>query len=441
MKKTFTIIYSVLVSLILIFAITFFAVNIYNENAHGDLRTQVRFEKIVNGVKTAFEKNNISNSEKIRMIENTIGDTKDFSFITISLDGKSFYVYPEGFESFEENSSKLVIIYNRTINANGSKIIITSGLYSLRPSTIFEYAKISFFIILIVSLLTLILIIYNNHFGKDKNEKVYTKAKPKKQIEETEEIEYEEDDEDFEEASDDDSIDENDDDGINKNDDLEETDSVEKINIVEDNVVVEEKTTEEENLVEKKESISEELPVKDFEPVEIKQEEKSVSENGLFSPDTGLGWESYLMTRLENELNRATASELDLALFIIKLDGIGRKNPVMKKICDYLTVEFQFKDLLFEYKDDSICGIKISMNIDSAITFAEKLINEIKKIAGDEIQTVSVGITTRGIRMVTSERLIKEADEAVKHAMEDPSSPVVGFRADAVKYRKFLEKN
>ena len=147
------------------------------------------------------------------------------------------------------------------------------------------------------------------------------------------------------------------------------------------------------------------------------------------------------MTRLENELNRATASELDLALFIIKLDGIGRKNPVMKKICDYLTVEFQFKDLLFEYKDDSICGIKISMNIDSAITFAEKLINEIKKIAGDEIQTVSVGITTRGIRMVTSERLIKEADEAVKHAMEDPSSPVVGFRADAVKYRKFLEKN
>ena len=433
MKKTFTIIYSVLVSLILIFAITFFAVNIYNENAHGDLRTQVRFEKIVNGVKTAFEKNNISNSEKIRMIENTIGDTKDFSFITISLDGKSFYVYPEGFESFEENSSKLVIIYNRTINANSSKIIITSGLYSLRPSTIFEYAKISFFIILIVSLLTLILIIYNNHFGKDKNEKVYTKAKTKKQIEETEEIEYEEDDEDFEEASDDDSIDEN--------DDLEETDSVEETNIVVDNVVVEEKTTEEEKLVEEMESIPEELPVKDFEPVEIKQEKKSVSENGLFSPDTGLGWESYLMTRLENELNRATASELDLALFIIKLDGIGRKNPVMKKICDYLTVEFQFKDLLFEYKDDSICGIKISMNIDSAITFAEKLINEIKKIAGDEIQTVSVGITTRGIRMVTSERLIKEADEAVKHAMEDPSSPVVGFRADAVKYRKFLEKN
>ena len=146
------------------------------------------------------------------------------------------------------------------------------------------------------------------------------------------------------------------------------------------------------------------------------------------------------MTRLENELNRATASELDLALFIIKLDGLGRKNPIMKKICEYLTIEFQFKDLLFEYKDDSICGIKISMNIDNAVTFAEKLVDDIKKIAADESPVILAGVTTRSVRMVTGERLLKEADEAVKHAAEDPKCPVVGFRADAIKYRQFLDK-
>ena len=113
----------------------------------------------------------------------------------------------------------------------------------------------------------------------------------------------------------------------------------------------------------------------------------------------------------------------------------------MKKICDYLTVEFQFKDLLFEYKDDSICGIKISMNIDNAITFAEKLVAEIKLIAASESPTVLAVVTTRGIRMVSGERLLKEASEAVKHAAKDPKCPVVGFRADAVKYRKFLETN
>ena len=50
MKKSLTIIYSVLVSLVLIFAITFFAYNIYQENAHGELRTEVRFEKVISGV-------------------------------------------------------------------------------------------------------------------------------------------------------------------------------------------------------------------------------------------------------------------------------------------------------------------------------------------------------------------------------------------------------
>ena len=436
MKKTFTIIYSVLVSIVLIFSITYFAVNIYNENAHGELRTQVRFEKIVNGVKATFEKNNISASEKSRQIENTIGDTKDFSYISISADGKNFYLYPEDYDSSVENSSKLVIPYNRSLNINGTIISISCGLYSLRPASIFENAKISFFIILIVALLTIILIIYNNHFSKD-TKKITVPKKSKQKFD------YEEEYDDYQ----------------TQPDTEDEADS-----IIDDEEVFDETETEATTETETEASAPapapapapepeppvepetpvtqkvEELPVKDYEPVEIK-EEKSISENGLFSPDTGLGWESYLLTRLENELNRATASELDLALFIIKLDGLGRKNPVTKKICDYLTVEFQFKDLLFEYKDDSICGIKISMNIDNAITFAEKLVGEIKSIAKDEGPTVLAGVTTRGIRMVTGERLLKEADEAVKHAAEDINNPVVGFRADAVKYRKFLEKN
>ena len=43
--------------------------------------------------------------------------------------------------------------------------------------------------------------------------------------------------------------------------------------------------------------------------------------------------------------------------------------------------------------------------------------------------------------MVTAERLLKEADEAIIHAQDDKDCPVVGFRADAIKYRKFIETN
>ena len=412
MKKSLTIIYSVLVSLVLIFAITFFAYNIYQENAHGELRTEVRFEKVISGVKAALEKSNISGAEKTRQIENTIGDTKDFSFIKILSDNQVIYIFPEEYQDDLESSSNLISRKERTFYANGSKVNVKCGLYTLRPGSIFEYAKISFFIILIVTLLTFILIIVNHHSDKGRSKKAV-----KKIVKHKEEV--------FEEASFEDNM-------VGQETDEE---------IIEDDIddeIIEEPVEEIEKPVEIK---KEELPLQDYKPVEIEKEEKPLSEKGLFSEETGLGWESYLMTRLDNELNRATASELDLALFIIKIEGLERKNPLMKKICDYLTVEFQFKDLLFEYKDDSICAIKISMDIDNALQFAEKLVEEIKNIAKDENPKVLIGITTRGIRMVSGQRLLKEADEAVKHAAEDSANPVVGFRADAVKYRKFLEKN
>ncbi len=415
MKKSFTIIYSVIVSLILIFAISFFCVNIYNENGHGELRTQVRFEKMASAVMNALNKNNISEAELTRQINNAIGDTKDFSYIKINDGSKTIYSYPSDFDFSNTNNSKLILDYKKT---SGNKNII-AGLYSLRPSTIFYYAKISFFIILIISLLTILLIIYANHFDSSKavvvkkhsikKEKDYLIGNPKDNEEEaTEEEIFEEETEDNNEQ---------------------ETQDVEE-------EIVEEPQT---NLPEDKpvpETKNAELPTQDYEPVKL---EEAVSEKGLFSPDTGFGWESYLMTRLDNELNRATASELDLALFVIKLNGLERTNPVMKTISDYLITEFQFKDLIFEYKNDSICALKISMNIDDAVTFGEKVYEQLKSITSEQNISICIGITTRSIRMVTGERLLKEADEAVIHAMDDKTCPVVGFRADAAKYRKFIE--
>ena len=446
MKKSFIIIYSVIVSIVLIFSISYFAVNIYNENAHGSLRTELRFDKLVNGIKATYEKNNISNSERFRQIQNTIGDTKDFSYLLITVDGSPSYVFPENLDytSSLQNTSSLVIPYNRTLKINGSLIIISAGLYSLRPSSIFDYSKISFFIILIVTLITIILIIYNNHLVDAQPQRISVKAKKIKEKESFSELadneqeiistEENEIENESEEACDETPVED-----IAVEETWAEESPLEEGAIEDDSPSSSPETVEVEQVVE--EAKNEELPLKDFEPVELVPNAEPLQENGLFSPDTGFGWESYLMTRLDNELNRATASELDLALFIIKLDGLGRKNPLMKKICEYLTVEFQFKDLLFEYKDDSICGIKISMNIDSAITFAEKLVSEIKSITAQENPTILAGLTTRGIRIVSGERLLKEADEALKHAAEDVKCPVVGFRADAVKYRKFLETN
>ena len=438
MKKTFIIIYSIFASLILIFSITFFSINIYNEKAHGELRTQVRFGKLANSVTNTLKKDNLANSESMRQIENSIGDIKDFAYIKISLDKKIVYIYPEDLQSSQEDNSKLVIPYKYSFETSDKKEIeVIAGLYSLRPATIHYYAKISFFIILIVALITIILIIYNNYFDKGLKEK--TPAVRKNVLKFDEEAEEDADDsEDTEDTED--TEDKEDTDLDNSEKDFDKDDDKKIIKEETEKTAEEKKVTADND--EKVEASpapaaqNAQLPVKDLEPLEL---EKAKTDQGLFSPDTGLGWESYLMTRLDNELNRATASELDLALFVIKLDGLERKNPLMKKICDYLTLEFQFKDLLFEYQEDSICAIKISMNIDSAVTFGEKLVEEIQKLGGEQLSQVLVGITSRGIRMVSGQRLLKEADEAVNHT--DAQNPVVGFRADAIKYRKFIESN
>ena len=110
---------------------------------------------------------------------------------------------------------------------------------------------------------------------------------------------------------------------------------------------------------------------------------------------------------------------------------------VFKNICNYLTIQFQFKDLLFEYKDDSIVAIKISLNIDEALSLAEKLYSDICNIINGT--NCRIGITSRSIRMVTGERLMLEAEQSIEHS--DAASPIIAFRVDSEKYRQMMEQN
>jgi hypothetical protein len=94
-------------------------------------------------------------------------------------------------------------------------------------------------------------------------------------------------------------------------------------------------------------------------------------------------------------------------------------------------------DLLFEHKDDCIVAIKISMNVDEALKLAEKLYTDICNIINSK--NCRIGISSRSIRMVSGDRLILEAEQAIEHS--DTSSPVIAFRVDSEKYRQLMEAN
>ena len=52
-----------------------------------------------------------------------------------------------------------------------------------------------------------------------------------------------------------------------------------------------------------------------------------------------------------------------------------------------------------------------------------------------------IGLSSKTIRMVSADRILKEADAAVEHAQEDAECPIIAFRANAEKYMEFVEKN
>ncbi|PIE98260.1 MAG: hypothetical protein CR988_03970 [Treponema sp.] len=170
--------------------------------------------------------------------------------------------------------------------------------------------------------------------------------------------------------------------------------------------------------------------------------QKNTEQNckSLFSNDTGLCTQNYLIERLEAELGRAAASEQNLGLIMIKVKNIQHKDTEAKKIANYLISEFQFKDMLFEFADNSFVAIMHGANLEESMKTAQRLYTNIKDIL--EIYAFSnkfaIGITTRSARLVPANRLIDEVISAVNRAFEYNDEPIVAFRPDPDLYRKFI---
>lgn len=161
---------------------------------------------------------------------------------------------------------------------------------------------------------------------------------------------------------------------------------------------------------------------------------------GLFSPLTGIGWEEYLLDRLDAELVRAASSEQDLSLIIVQVDPLSRTDLLAKKISQVLLDTFRFRDMVFEFGSNGFAGILINMNLDQAMKTADSLYADIDSILLEMGYSahIHIGITTRTARLLPASRMIDEALNAAKKAAEEPHLPIVAFRANPEKYRTFV---
>lgn len=479
MKNKFIIFYTVFASAIFAFAIAFFGVNIYKEYSQGQARANQRYNTLITDIKAYNSIDKNISETSLSNIKSVLKDFNDFSFIQIKLNDSEILKYPKDV-SAELTVSNLTKTFSSNFNTQNGQFEILCNLYLLRPSSIYYYAKISFIIILIVTLITIILIFYINSQEKQFSANVSSEADAELLNENDFDSKFQLDENLSGSSSEveSSSIQQNSVNSIDLDIDLSSESEQNKKSFYEDSEQIfdlennteidteiqqtdseysalnpEDKNNEDSQTENEEKEIPASLP--DYEsPVIIETsdvKENNDAENapasdssesnpsGLFNPVTGLGWESYLDTRLENEINRAISSEIDISVFIINIPNLERESEESKKVSEYLSLQFQFKDLLFEYKNDCIVAIKISMNLDDALNFADKIHAEIMQIINQK--ECYIGISTRSIRIVSSERLLNEAWAALEHAKQEEDSPIIAFRVDADKYRQFLEQN
>ncbi len=472
MKNRFIVIYTFFASAVFIFAVGFFAFNLFKEYKTNVEKSETKYTELVSNIRVLSNNYEENTSAYASAIKDSIGDSGAFSFIQVRRNNETVVLFPTG-KSKEETVSKLTKSFNTSFTLNKQQVSVECNLYLIRPDSIFYFARISFLMILIITIITIIMIIYLNlsEAGSDviSLEEEADQASLEKEASEediAEEEASEEEDEKEKKGEEDESYGQQDipdyfdEVGLNTESDedseevtseeaavesteeesAEESEKHAEVTPEEVKAILAEPLTDEQAAQASQETQTEaKLPIEEEKPAVLNTSPDADTNepSGLYNPDTGIGWESYLTTRLNNEIERATASEIDLSLFIIKLSGVEKTSEFFKNVCNYLAIQFQFKDLLFEHKDDSIVAIKISMNVDEALKLADKLYVDICNIINSK--NCRIGISSRSIRMVSGNRLILEAEQAIEHTEE--ASPVIAFRVDSEKYRQLMEAN
>ena len=164
---------------------------------------------------------------------------------------------------------------------------------------------------------------------------------------------------------------------------------------------------------------------------------------GLFSPSSGLGWETYLEDRLDAELSRSASFEQDLSLLVLCYDDLGPDDPAYARIGSAIKDFFSFRDLAFEKNGDGFSVILPNVDSSHAIRMAEEFFKKLSFLAeGDfaelELMPIYMGISSRAGRLVDAKRLVEEASAALDRARYEKDTHIVGFRPDPDKYRQFL---
>ena len=402
---------------IFVVCLFYFSYNIYTENKIGNENVENLFFELCKD----YEKN----PEKADLEKSKV-DFSNFKYIKILKNNKTVQFYPETEYNFSENeTSRFSKTFSKKIYQKENVYTIQAELYTLPPYKVFYYGKNAFVIILVTTLVTMILALTIKN----------TKSEEPKIKEENE----------TEENPEENFVDENED-IFPKQEEIIPSSKEEKSEIEN-----EEKNHESEEILENHEEKIENIKIEKTEQKDEKNDFLPYEENtitflnenkDIYSEKTGFVKNEFLKSSLENELEKCGSCELDLSLILIDIKNLKFTDSCVEKIKSTLLSNFQFKELIFEYKTNGFAVICPNVTIDQAEKNADSLLEQLKNDTKDEnISEIALGISSRAERVIGAERIIFEAENALQKAIEDKDSKIIGFHIDIQKYREFLKKD
>jgi len=158
-------------------AIGYFGYGVYKENKVGEEETKTRFDTLLLATKNSAETSKITSAEFKSDFFNAVGDFSDFSEISLSVDGTCIYSYPPLEDKLSGTAQKNKKFISKKRSTTTAKNIVSSpvdeqdlsydltletGIYKIKQNTIYNNAKIAFFIALAGTILSVIAIIMKN---------------------------------------------------------------------------------------------------------------------------------------------------------------------------------------------------------------------------------------------------------------------------------------
>lgn len=475
MKKMYIGIYAAIALLIIVGTFSWFVYGIIRDSDTGAEEAKSTFAYFAKQIIISSEKENFAQSEYNQRLY-SLADELEIKAFVISKPSKSIVIswpkdsdlisYDEGGNFVIKPASLFIKNHSGKINVKTMKsydteLVLTASIPTLKPAAIYLRIRSAFFIILAVTILTVIIILSINlsntqdRVYADINKRTFEDDfrdgegfSPKTYAEENKYYEPEEVyPHDYNEAKKEDEA------GLRpientksgKDEDIYGLEDLDNLKITQQFPYEAGKETKlkEEKDISYISSDSEEyndVKASDFGTVNAEAIEKV---RGLYSPITGISWQEYLPEYLESELRRAASSEQDIALVIMKLEDFTLESMIGKKISALLIDFIKFRDMIFEFDNNGFAAILQDTNLDEAMKKAEEIYKGTKNILTeyDISKSVSIGITTRTSRLISAGRMIEEAQAAVNRAIKNNEDPIVAFRVNPDKYREFISDN